>query len=61
MRRQSDARAASHTWEDADVAIGHERRPGGTGSAAAAAAEGSRCAFTSGYPMLSAAAVLTIG
>ena len=63
MSRQTLARPASHTSQDADVKIGHERGPGGTGSATAAATatdNGSGCTFTSRQPMLSTAAVLTI-
>ena len=63
MSRQTLARSASHTSEDANVEISHERGPGGTGNgtaAATAADKRSSCTFTSRHPMLSAAAVLTI-
>jgi hypothetical protein len=63
MSRQTLAGSASHTSQDANVEIGHERGSGGTGNATAAATAADKrrsCTFTSRHPMLSAAAVLTI-
>ncbi|HEV3000928.1 MAG TPA: hypothetical protein VGW75_09345 [Solirubrobacteraceae bacterium] len=64
MGRQALARLADDASEDADVEVAHSRGSDGTGSAAAAATaadNGSGCVSTNRHPMLSAAAVLTIG